>query len=126
MARCRLGFPTSDRTSGEDRWLTYEGVGWFLRVRLRPLTPGEVALVRSWTMRFEPGYPTLESACAVLGIRTSEVVAGRVPSATVQCPFPDPDSERVDSLTATVRDDAVVAVTGFDEPPDWLPGDEST
>lgn len=97
-----------------------------LRIRIGPV-PGRGTRVRSWTVNFERGQPTLEDACSALGIRPDPPHPADARPAggpngresLLRRGYTDPRSGRIDSLTARTRGGAVVSVTAFDEPPEW-------
>lgn len=110
------------RDQGEDRWVVCEGEGWSLRLRANRAHAESSMRVRSWTITFESGYPNLEAACAAVGIALTPSLDNSVTDhRSLRRPFPDPDSGRTHSLTGAIKNGAVQSVTGFDEPPDWLP-----
>ena len=114
----RFGRPAVDRWSGGDRWLRFEGPGWSLRARARPLRTGEGARIRSWTFAFEEGFDALVAALHALGL------AGGVPDlpeGELRLPLRD-SAGRLHSLTASERDGRIHAVSAFDEAPDWESG----
>ena len=112
----RLGIAGVDRVLGEDRWMVFEGRGWSLRLRARPKRIGGPARVRSWTVTFDPGFPSLEAACGALALPPPPPTAGRGPT---RLRLPDACSGRTHSLTAVERGGLIRSVTAFDEPPDW-------
>lgn len=114
----RYGRAVADRTAGEDRWLRFRGPGWDLRLRARPDRDGGPALVRSWTAAFARGFDTVPEALRALGLTGSEPPAERAAIGNLRQPLHDA-AGRVHSMTATVRDGKIRAVSGFDEAPDW-------
>lgn len=100
--------------------MIFEGAGWSLRLRGSRDSAGDLWLVRSWTVTLEEGPPTLDAACAVLGLSVEEVDAHGL-----RLPLLCPRSGVVHSLTATRRAGRIRSVTGFDEPPDWGREDEA-
>lgn len=106
--------------------MVYALPGARLRIRIGPI-PGRGARVRSWTVTFERGHPSLEAACSALGIRPdpahpADGRPARSPEGTagfLRRGYTDRRSGRVDSLTARMKGGAVVSVTAFDEPPEW-------
>lgn len=120
-ALARLGPPAADRVTGSERWLRYEGDGWSLRLRLTGSAEGE--RVASWTLGLDPGVATLGSAARSAGLwpaAAPDVPAGEVEEPMVRRVLPDPAGGPDRSLTASVRGGRFVALTAFDEPPDWL------
>lgn len=113
----RFGRPAADRRVGGDRWLRFEGPGWSLRARARPLRAGEDARIRSWTIAFEDGFEALAAALSALGL------GGGFPDPAegeLRLPLRD-GAGRLHSLTAAEREGRIRAVSAFDEPPDWEP-----
>jgi len=115
--RHRIGRPAAERRIGDHLWQRFEGDGWSLRVRTD--AGGRVA---SWTLALAEGAATLRQvaeptglwpACAPDGIPEREPVLRRH--------LPDPSGGPDRTLTATVRGGRLVALTAFDEPPDWEP-----
>jgi len=110
------------RDQGEDQWVVCEGKGWSLRLRANRDHVESSVRVRSWTITFESGYPSFEAACTAVGITlTPNLDNSATGHRSLRRPFPDPCSGRIHSLTAAIKNGAVQSVTGFDEPPDWLP-----
>jgi len=120
-ALARLGPPAADRVTASERWLRYEGEGWSLRLRLTGSAEGE--RVASWTLGLAPGVRTLEAATRPAGLwpaAAPDVAAGEVEAPLVRRVLPDPAGGPDRSLTASVRGGRFVALTAFDEPPDWV------
>ncbi|HKK08664.1 MAG TPA: hypothetical protein VKA44_07250 [Gemmatimonadota bacterium] len=116
----RLGPPSADTRTGEERWLRFEGAGWSLRVRLSGSASGE--RVSSWTLGLEPGVRTLRAAAEPVGLWPAcapDAAAPEVREPLLRRPLPDPGGGADRSLTASVRGGRVVALTAFDEAPDW-------
>lgn len=97
----------------------YEGSGWSLRVRARPEAHDAPDRVRSWTFTSKAGFADFPDACAALGLPEPDISDGHLRA-------PLPAGDRIHSLTARARGDRIHAVTAFDEPPDWLGGEEGT
>lgn len=119
----RFGIADVDRVLGEDRWMVFVGRGWSLRLRARPKRNGGPARVRSWTVTFDPGLPSLEAACSALALPPPAPTIGRGP---IRLRLPTVRSGRSHSLTAVERDGLIRSVTAFDEPPDWGGETETT
>jgi len=116
----RLGSPLARRQGGDDLWLVFRSAEMNLRVRLAG--PGE-PLTRSWTASFEVGHERLSEAARAVGLwpaAAPDEEAAAVDLPLVRRPLPCPDSDRVHSMTATIRDGRFTAVSVFDEPPDWV------
>ena len=114
----RFGRPAVDRWVDGDRWLRFEGPGWSLRARARPLRKGGNARIRSWTVAFEDGFEGLGVALPALGLGS-----GSPPPAAGELRLPLRDGAgRLHSLTASERAGRIHAVSAFDEPPDWESG----
>ena len=110
----------ADRMAGADRWLRFEGPDWSLRLRARCHRDGGPTRVRSWTAAFAQGFDTVAEALRALGLITSGSPAATAAIEDLRQPLRD-EAGRVHSLTASVRDLRIRAVSGFDEPPDWEP-----
>ncbi len=100
----------------------YDGAGWSLRLRLAPAA-GPSSRVRSWTARFDHGHASPDDALRATGL---EEVVGPVSrphgSGPLCAALADPATGATHSLTLTLRGGEVVAMTGFDEAPDWTGG----
>lgn len=124
--RERLGAPRAVRSVGGERWLLYEDADASVRVRLRPVAAGP-SVVRSWTVTFGRERDSLRSACAAVGVAPEEPDAldeamPAVPPGAhplIRRRLADDSSARVHSLTARVGAGGILALTAFDEPPDW-------
>lgn len=118
----RLGPPTMERRVGGDVWLRFEGEGVSLRVRCAAEADGGEPTVASWTATFESGRAHLRAAAEALGLwpDVAPDCEARGRGALIRRPLEDPAEGRRHSMTATVRRGAIVQVTVFDEPPDWL------
>lgn len=115
----RFGTPAARRAIGTDTWLTFGSKEMGLRVRLA----GDPPQVASWTASFTPGFRLLSEAARAVGLwpaASPDEEARRVTAPLVRRPLACPASDRVHSLTATVRSGLFTAVSVFDEPPDWL------
>ncbi len=113
----RLGRPVADRSAGGGRWLRFEGRGWGLRVRL-----GADHRVASWTLRLPGGASTLREATEPVGLWPAcapDAAAGSAGRPLLRRRLSGPEGSTDRSLTATVRGGRIVALTAFDEPPDW-------
>jgi len=116
----RLGRPVADRSAGGGRWLRFEGRGWGLRVRL-----GTGRRVASWTLNLPGGTSTLREAAEPAGLwpacapDAEAAGADATGSSLLRRRLPGPEGSTDRSLTATVRGGRIVALTAFDEPPDW-------
>lgn len=111
----RYGPAMADRTIGADQWLRFEGKRWTLRLRARPESVGGVAVVRSWTAAFAKGFATVPEALRALGLPSPKPPTR---SGDLRQPLYDA-AGCVHSLTVSLRDGRVRAVSGFDEMPDW-------
>lgn len=107
---------------GSDVWLRFAGQSVSLRVRCESEAGGGPPRVASWTATFESGRVSLRTAAEALGLWPDVApdceARGREP--LIRRPLEDPVEGRRHSMTATVRRGAIVQVTVFDEPPDWL------
>ncbi|HKK08706.1 MAG TPA: hypothetical protein VKA44_07460 [Gemmatimonadota bacterium] len=73
-------------------------------------------------MSLDPGVRTLREAAEPVGLWpdcSPDASAVEAEAPLLRRPLPDPGGEDA-SLTATVRAGRIVALTAFDEPPDWL------
>jgi hypothetical protein len=116
----RFGEPSARRLLGTDTWLVFRSQGMSLRVRLVPVDSPRVA---SWTASFDTGFPHLSDAARAVGLwpaAAPDEDASLADVPLVRRPLPCPDSDRVYSLTATVRQGRFTALSVFDEAPDWL------
>ncbi len=76
----------------------------------------------SWTLGLSPGALTLREAAEPVGLWPA--CAPDAPAAGAGLPLlrrrlPDPEGGADRSLTASIRGGRIVALTAFDEPPDW-------
>lgn len=111
----RLGRPSADRAAGGGRWLRFEADGWSLRVRL-----GADRRVASWTLSLPGGAISLREVTEPVGLWPAcapDATASDQPLLRRRLPDPEGGPDR--SLTASVRGGRIVALTAFDEPPDW-------
>ncbi len=116
----RFGEPTSRRVLGHDTWVVFASEEMSLRIRL---AGSPVPRVASWTATFEIGFRQLSDAARTVGLWPAagpEEDASGITLPLVRRPLPCPDSDRVYSLTATVRHGRFKALSVFDEAPDWL------
>lgn len=116
----RFGEPSARRDVGSDAWLVFRSKEMSLRIRLAGMDPPRVA---SWTTSFDTGFRHLSDAAGAVGLWPAagpEEDAARVGAPLVRRPLPCPDSNRVYSLTATVRQGLFTALSVFDEAPDWI------
>ena len=116
----RLGQPSARRDVGSDTWLVFRSKQLMIRIRLAGTDPRRVA---SWTVSFDTGFQRLSEAAGAVGLWPAvgpEEDAGRVAAPLVRRPLPCPDSDRVYSFTATVRQGLFTALSVFDEAPDWI------
>ena len=114
----RLGAPTARRVAAGDVWLVFELSACTLRARCSGSTTSRIA---SWTATFSRGYDCLREAVDLLGLwpaAAPDEIAVRCEHPLIRRALPRPDGE-VHTLTATVREGRVVAVSVFDEAPDW-------
>jgi hypothetical protein len=117
----RLGGPAVDRAARGERWLRFDGEGWSLRVRI-----GEDARVASWTLTLPQGTATLRAAAEPVGLWPACAPDGSPGDAPLlRRRLPSPAGRPDHTLTATVREGRVIALTAFDEPPDWELPDRS-
>ncbi|MFQ5745617.1 MAG: hypothetical protein ACE5HF_00185 [Gemmatimonadota bacterium] len=118
-----LGPPVADRRVGLNRWLVYRGPGLTMRVRCRSGPDGS-GIVAACTATFEPGAESLRAAASLLGLwpacAPDEPLddAGREPR-MLRRAIARPGGGLL-SLTASVRGERIVALTLFDEAPDWV------
>jgi len=116
----RFGEPSARRDVGSDAWMVFRSKEMSLRIRLAGTDPPRVA---SWTTSFDTGFRHLSDAAGAVGLWPAagpEEDATRVGAPLVRRPLPCPDSDRVYSLTATVRQGLYTALSVFDEAPDWI------
>jgi len=118
--RLRLGSPDSDRLVGRNHWIVYSRDEW--RLRLRGGSPGvaSASTIRSWTLDLTEGFPDLPAALEAFGLRaTSPIEAPSVAAGgMLRCEICA--RQRPASLTARIAAGRVVALSAFDEPPDWI------
>lgn len=115
----RLGAPVTRRETGEEVWMVFRSAEMSLRVRLAGADTPRIA---SWTASFEPGHARLSEATRAVGLwpaAAPDEEASAVSRPLVRRALRCTASDRVHSLTATVRDGRFIAVSVFDEPPDW-------
>lgn len=116
----RFGAPSSRRVVDSDVWLVFRSKKMNLRIRLAGTKPPRVS---SWTASFLSGFHSLSDAARAVGLWPDagpDEDASLAGAPLVRRPLPCPDSDRVYSLTATVRHGLFTAVSVFDEAPDWL------
>ncbi|MCL7959798.1 MAG: hypothetical protein M8861_06370 [marine benthic group bacterium] len=116
----RLGQPSARRDVGSDTWAVFQSKPMMIRIRLAGADPRRVA---SWTVSFDTGFQRLSEAAGAVGLWPAagpEEDAARVTTPLVRRPLPCPDSDRVYSFTATVRQGLFTALSVFDEAPDWI------
>lgn len=116
----RLGQPSARRDVGSDAWLVFRSKQMMLRIRLTGADPPRVA---SWTTSFDAGFQRLSEAAGAVGLWPAagpEEDAARVAAPLVRRRLPCPQSDRVYSFTATVRQGLFTALSVFDEAPDWI------
>jgi hypothetical protein len=117
--RRRLGEPMSERAIGGERWLVYSSEYGRLRLRLSPDAAGSMPVVRSLTIDLHDGGRDLSPLLERLGLMTTGPIEpvpgseGRLLRGEVEA------SGRRNSLTASLRSGQIVAITVFDEAPDW-------
>ncbi len=119
-AIARFGPARADQRTGTDRWLVFASPEWSLRIRLRPgPQDGSDFTIRSWTLSFTSPRPIApQGTVAVL----AEIGLPEPPSHVARDAFRMPLAEQdgvINSLTIKVGPGGVLAVTAFDEPPDW-------
>lgn len=102
--------------------MRFTGEGVSLRVRCEAEADGGEPTVASWTATFESGRTSLRSAAGALGLwpDVAPDCEARGQGPLIRRPLEDPEDGCRHSMTATVRRGAIVQVTVFDEPPDWL------
>jgi hypothetical protein len=113
----RLGRPSADRAAGGGRWLRFEGEGWSLRVRL-----GVDGRVASWTLSVPGGAVSLREVAEPVGLWPDcapDATAATAGRPLLRRRLHDPEGGPDRSLTASIRGGRIVALTAFDEPPDW-------
>lgn len=113
----RLGTPDAERGVAGDRWLLFRLEAGRLRVRCE----GEPPSAASWTLTFEAPRRSLRTACEPHGLwpaAAPDAVAGESVVPLLRRPLPAA-SGAIHTLTASVREDGIAALTLFDEPPDW-------
>jgi hypothetical protein len=116
----RFGEPSARREVGSEAWLVFRSKEMILRVRLAGT---DLLRVASWTASFDSGFRSLSEAAGAVGLWPAagpEEDAARVGTPLVRRPLPCPDSDRVYSFTATVRQGLFTALSVFDEAPDWI------
>ncbi|MFQ5890069.1 MAG: hypothetical protein ACE5JR_08445, partial [Gemmatimonadota bacterium] len=114
-----LGEPPADSTVGRERWLVFEWTDVVLRVRGGAGPEGRIT---SWTATLQNGRGTLREAAAPFGLWPAcapDEEAGTVQTPLVRRGLPASGTGRARTLTATVREGRITAITLFDEPPDW-------
>lgn len=115
-----LGRSATRRAAGSDTWLVFDFPDLSVRVRC---TGGETARVASWTASFSVGHARLRDAASAVGLWPAaepDEEAARCELPLIRRPFRYAGSGLVHSLTATVRQGLVTAISVFDEAPDWL------
>jgi hypothetical protein len=78
--------------------------------------------VASWTLSLPGGASTLREAAEPAGLWPAcapDAEADATGSPLLRRRLPGPEGSTDRSLTATVRGGRIVALTAFDEPPDW-------
>lgn len=117
-----LGPPDVERRIGDDVWMRFSAEQVTLRVRCDAGSGGDDPTVASWTATFAAGRPTLRAAAVALGLWPAAAPDCRPTPGTrlIRRRLDDPSGGATHSLTATVRKGAIVQMTAFDEPPDWL------
>ncbi len=116
----RFGESTSRRTLGPDTWVVFASEKMSLRIRL---TGDPVPKVASWTASFAIGFRHLSDAARTVGLWPAagpEEDASGITLPLVRRALPCSGSDRMYSLTATVRQGRFKALSVFDEDPDWL------
>lgn len=113
----RLGEPATDRRTADARWLRWQGEGWSLRARL-----GAGGRVASWTLALADGAESLREATETVGLWPA--CAPDAPARSAEAPLlrrrlADASGGPDLSLTASVRGGRIVALTVFDESPEW-------
>lgn len=118
--------PATDRRSRGERWLVFETGGVSLRVRCEARGDGEgdrgVERVASWTATFREPPATLRAAAEAVGMwpELAPDLDAEEAGAMIRRPLPaDDDDGTVHSVTAAVREEGILQLTAFDEPPDW-------
>lgn len=123
----QFGSPTSRRDGAREAWLVFEVPALVLRARLaRPAEGTAVPHVASWTASFADGFETLREAAGALGLwpdAAPDASARDLDVPLARRALAAPGGEAVHSLTATVRGGRFVAVSVFDEAPEWIEAD---
>jgi len=118
----RLGAPSSRRATSGDAWLTFVAPAGRLRVRCADDGSG-TRRVASWVLTFADPRDTLAAATGTVGLwpaAAPDAVAREVAEPLVRRAVRDPRrTDRLLSLTATVRGGRFDRLSMFDEPPDW-------
>lgn len=118
VLRERLGEPAAEREAGGGRWFLYRWPGITLRVRGGAGARGRIA---AWTAALEDGGRSLSEAADPFGLWPAcapDAAAGSAPPLLRRAVRP-PGGGPARSLTATVREGRITALTLFDEEPDW-------
>lgn len=120
----RFGPAASRRTGSRESWLVFEGPALALRARLaRPAARHEVPRLASWTATFTDGFETLSGATGAVGLwpdAAPDASAAELEVPLVRRALAAPGGLAIHSLTATVRGGQFIAVSVFDEAPEWL------
>lgn len=123
----RFGSPTSRRDGAREAWLVFETPVLVLRARLaRPAARATAPRLASWTASFADGFETLREAAGALGLwpaAAPDASARDLDLPLVRRALAAPGDGAVHSLTATVRSGRFVAVSVFDEAPEWIESD---
>jgi len=114
----RLGVPRLQRLVSGEPWLLYEWKKLSVRIRCGAGSKG----VTSWTVRFVDGARTLCEATRPLGLwpaAAPDAAAAATPEPMLRRAVLLPGATAPRSLTASLAEGRIKAVTLFDEPPDW-------
>lgn len=105
----------------------FEGPALALRARLaRPAASDALPRLASWTATFVDGFESLCGATGAVGLwpdAAPDASAADLEVPLVRRALAAPEGMAFHTLTATVRGGRFIAVSVFDEAPEWLEAD---
>jgi hypothetical protein len=122
----RFGPIASRRDRSGETWLVFQRPALALRVRLARSPGDAVPRLASWTATFADGFETLSDATGAVGLwpdAAPDASAADLEVPLVRRALAAPGGRAIHSLTATIRGGRFIAVSVFDEAPEWVEPD---